>query len=134
MINKLKYILFLLACNMLSIVKADTYVPNGNDPSHNIGAHTVTTQPAFQSSSYYNGSYTVPFAADEIEVGANNPYRSSSMSGPQQAPPWMPGGEGNNPDYPSVGPETPIGDGIWMMLLCALVYVGIRVYKRRKTA
>lgn len=83
-------------------------------------------QSSFQSSSYYNNTYTVPFAAENIDVSSNNPY-SSTPSGRRNAPPTA---TGQHPDFPDV----PLGDGIWFLLICALGAVLRITFKRTEKA
>ena len=90
-------------------------------------------QSSFQSSSYYNNTYTVPFAAESMEIGSNDPYASSSpsnISGRKNAWGWTEGGEENNP----TGPSIPLGDGIWFLLICALGAVLRITFKRTEKA
>lgn len=84
-------------------------------------------QSSFQSSSYYNNTYTVPFAAENIDVSSNNPY-SSTPSGRRNAGP--PTATGQHPDFPDV----PLGDGIWFLLICALGVVLRITFKRTEKA
>lgn len=89
-------------------------------------------QSSFQSSSYYNNTYTVPFAAENIDVSGNNPYASSSSttpSGRRNVVPVIPGGT-PIPDFPNV----PLGDGIWFLLICALGAVLRITFKRTEKA
>ena len=81
---------------------------------------------SFQSSSYYNNTYTVPFAAENIDVSSNNPY-SSELSGRRNTPPDT---TGPHPDPPTI----PLGDGIWFLLICALGAVLRITFKRTAKA
>lgn len=83
-------------------------------------------QSSFQSSSYYNNTYTVPFAAENIDVSGNNPY-SSTPSGRRNAPPPA---TGPHPDLPAI----PLGNGIWFLLICALGAVLRITFKRTEKA
>lgn len=92
-------------------------------------------QSSFQSSSYYNNTYTVPFAAESMEIGSNDPYASSSpsnISGRKNAdnPFWTGGGDENKPE----GPSIPLGNGIWFLLICALGAVLRITFKRTEKA
>lgn len=89
-------------------------------------------QSSFQSSSYYNNTYTVPFAAENINVSNNDPYASSSSttpSGRRNVAPGIPEGT-LPPDFPGV----PLGDGIWFLLICALGAVLRITFKRTEKA
>lgn len=88
-------------------------------------------QSSFQSSSYYNNTYTVPFAAENINVSNNDPYASSSSttpSGRRNAGP--PTATGQHPDLPTI----PLGEGIWFLLICALGAVLRITFKRTEKA
>ena len=90
-------------------------------------------QSSFQSSSYYNNTYTVPFAAESMEIGSNDPYASSSpsnISGRKNAWGWTEGGQENQPE----GPSIPLGNGIWFLLICALGVVLRITFKRTEKA
>ena len=86
-------------------------------------------QSSFQSSSYYNNTYTVPFAAENIDVSGNNQYSSTPSgrrnAGAPQIPPGTP-----PPDFPKV----PLGEGIWFLLICALGAVLRITFKRTEKA
>lgn len=90
-------------------------------------------QSSFQSSSYYNNTYTVPFAAENINVSNNDPYASSSSTTPSgrrnAGAPVIPGGT-PIPDFP----DFPLGDGIWFLLICALGAVLRITFKRTEKA
>ena len=92
-------------------------------------------QSSFQSSSYYNNTYTVPFAAESMDIGSNDPYASSSpsiISGRKNAdnPFWTEGGQENQPE----GPTIPLGDGMWFLLFCAVGVVLRITFKRTAKA
>lgn len=91
-------------------------------------------QSSFQSSSYYNNTYTVPFAAENINVSNNNPY-SSEPSGRRNAAPEAPE---PFPDLPGGLPgndnNQPLGDGMWFLLFCALGAVLRITFKRTEKA
>lgn len=87
-------------------------------------------QSSFQSSSYYNNTYTVPFAAENMEIGSNNPYASSSSTTPSGRRNAPPNATGPFPDTPSI----PLGDGIWFLLICALGVVLRITFKRTEKA
>ena len=83
-------------------------------------------QSSFQSSSYYNNTYTIPFAAENIDVSSNNPY-SSEPSGRRNAPPTT---TGPHPDPPAILH----GEGIWFLLICVLGAVLRITFKRTEKA
>ena len=88
-------------------------------------------QSSFQSSSYYNNTYTVPFAAENMDINSSNPYASSpEPSGRRNA---APGAPGPFPDLPGFG-DQPLGDGIWFLLICALGAVLRITFKRTEKA
>ena len=83
-------------------------------------------QSSFQSSSYYNNTYTVPFAAESMEIGSSDPYYTAAPSGRRNAPPTV---SGPAPDI-----TIPLGDGIWFLLICALGAVLRITFKRTAKA
>lgn len=88
-------------------------------------------QSSFQSSSYYNNTYTVPFAAENINVSNNDPYASSSSTTPSgRRNAGAPDVTGPPPPPPSI----PLGDGIWFLLICALGVVLRITFKRTEKA
>ena len=102
-----------------------------------IGSNMPAQQSSFQSSSYYNNTYTVPFAAENVEIGSNDPYASSAPSGRRNAPPEAPS---PFPDTPGVGNDSgddnnqPLGDGMWFLLFCAVGVVLRITFKRTAKA
>ena len=114
-------ILFFFAWIFTANIQAqiDYTTQSGGFYQPTVGSDIPMQQSSFQSSSYYNNTYTVPFAAESIEIGSNDPYASSSpsnISGRKNGWGWTEGGEENNP----TGPSIPLGDGIWFLLICAL--------------
>lgn len=93
-----------------------------------IGSNMPAQQSSFQSSSYYNNTYTVPFAAENVEIGSNDPYASSAPSGRRNAPPIISG------DKPPTMPTIPLGDGMWFLLFCAVGVVLRITFKRTAKA
>ena len=101
-----------------------------------IGSNMPAQQSSFQSSSYYNNTYTVPFAAESMEIGSSNPYNDNSsndptkVSGRKNGWGWTEGGQENQPE----GPTIPLGDGMWFLLICALGAVLRITFKRIEKA
>jgi hypothetical protein len=88
-------------------------------------------QSSFQSSSYYNNTYTVPFAAENINVSNNDPYASSSSTTPSgRRNAGAPDVTGPPPPLPSF----PLGDGMWFLLFCAVGAVLRITFKRTEKA
>ena len=131
-------ILFFLAWILTPNIYAQyEYPTQGNDFYQPTMSSDINTQTTFQSASatYYNNTYTVPFAAESMEIGSNDPYASSSpsnISGRKNAdnPFWTDGGNENKPE----GPSIPLGDGIWFLLICALGAVLRITFKRTAKA
>ena len=125
-------ILFFLAWILTPNIYAQyEYPTQGNDFYQPTMSSDINTQTTFQSASatYYNNTYTVPFAAENMEIGSTNPYSNSSTpSGRRNAPPTVPG----NPEFPEV--PVPLGDGIWFLLICALGAVLRITFKRTEKA
>lgn len=96
-------------------------------------------QSSFQSSSYYNNTHTVPFAAENINVSNNDPYASSSSTTPSGRRNVAPGIQPGTlpPDFPGGLPgnnNQPLGDGMWFLLICALGAVLRITFKRTAKA
>ena len=130
-------ILFFLAWILTPNIYAQyEYPTQGNDFYQPTMSSDINTQTTFQSASatYYNNTYTVPFAAENMEIGSTNPYGSSSSTprGRQNAGGWgwTEGGDENKPE----GPSIPLGEGIWFLLICALGAVLRIAYKRTAKA
>lgn len=122
-------ILFFFAWIFIPNIYAQVdYAPQGGElyqPA--IGSNMPAQQSSFQSSSYYNNTYTVPFAAENVEIGSNDPYASSSApSGRRNAPPTVSG----KPTMPTI----PLGDGMWFLLFCAVGVVIRITFKRTAKA
>lgn len=128
-------ILFFLAWILTPNIYAQyEYPTQGNDFYQPTMSSDINTQSTFQSASatYYNNTYTVPFAAENMEIGSTNPYGSSSSTtkGRQNSWGWTEGGDENKPE----GPSIPLGDGIWFLLICALGVVLRITFKRTAKA
>lgn len=91
-----------------------------------ISSNMPMQQSSFQSSSYYNNTYTVPFAAESMEIGSSDPYYTAEPTGRRNAPPAV---SGPAPDI-----TIPLGDGIWFLLICALGAVLRITFKRTEKA
>lgn len=126
-------ILVLLAVSAVFSVSAQVYhVPEQNGYDQRVSTMPTTQEfrstSSYQSNSSLSGNYTVPFAAgDAAEIGASSP-----TGGPRKAPPSVPGGEENKPDPP--GWDQPLGDGVAILLLAALLYAFLIIRRRRATA
>lgn len=126
-------ILVLLAVSAVFSVSAQVYhVPEQNGYDQRVSTMPNTQEfrstSSYQSNSSLSGNYTVPFAAgDAAEIGASSP-----TGGPRKAPPSVPGGEENKPDPP--GWDQPLGDGVAILLLAALLYAFLIIRRRRATA
>lgn len=128
-------ILFFLAWILTPNIYAQyEYPTQGNDFYQPTMSSDINTQATFQSASatYYNNTYTVPFAAENMEIGSTNPYGSSysTTKGRQNSWGWTEGGNENKPE----GPSIPLGEGIWFLLICALGAVLRIAYKRTAKA
>lgn len=126
-------ILVLLAVSAVFSASAQVYhVPEQNGYDQRVSTMPTTQEfrstSSYQSNSSLSGNYTVPFAAgDAAEIGASSP-----TGGPRKAPPSVPGGEENKPDPP--GWDQPLGDGVAILLLAALLYAFLIIRRRRATA
>ena len=126
-------ILVLLAVSAVFSASAQVYhVPEQNGYDQRVSTMPTTQEfrstSSYQSNSSLSGNYTVPFAAgDAAEIGASSP-----TGGPRKAPPSVPGGEENKPDPP--GWDQPLGDGVAILVLAALLYAFLIIRRRRATA
>lgn len=94
-------------------------------------------QSSFQSSYYYNNTYTVPFSAENMEIGSNDPYASSSSTTPSGRRNAPPGATEPFPDLPGIpgnDNDQPLGDGMWFLLFCAVGVVLRITFKRTEKA
>lgn len=122
-------ILFFLAWILTPNIYAQyEYPTQGNDFYQPTMSSDINTQSTFQSASatYYNNTYTVPFAAENMEIGSTNPYASSAPSGRRNAPPTVSG----EPTMPTI----PLGDGMWFLLFCAVGVILRITFKRTAKA
>ena len=124
-------ILFFFAWIFTANIQAqiDYTTQSGGFYQPTVGSDIPMQQSSFQSSSYYNNTYTVPFAAESIEIGSSDPYytpSSSAPSGRRNAPPTV---SGPAPDI-----TIPLGNGIWFLLICALGAVLRITFKRTEKA
>lgn len=133
-------ILFFLAWILTPNIYAQyEYPTQGNDFYQPTMSSDINTQTTFQSASatYYN-NYTVPFAAENMEIGSNDPYASSSSttpSGRRNAPPGVTGPPSDFPGgLPGNDNNQPLGDGMWFLLFCALGAVLRIAFKRTEKA
>lgn len=125
-------VLFFFAWIFITNIHAQIDYPAQNSEFYQpaMSSDMPMQQSSFQSSSYYNNTYTVPFAAENINVSNNDPYASSSSttpSGRRNAPSTVTG-----PPPPT--PTFPLGDGIWFLLICALGAVLRITFKRTEKA
>ena len=102
--------------------------------------HKVATKPyEFQSTSTMAGSgSSLPLSArNGFTVGADSPEDNSSSTGAARGPRRISGSgsstEGNEAEESHDPQETPIGDGMWVMLLMAAGYVGWMMRRRKCT-
>jgi hypothetical protein len=129
-------ILFFLAWILTPNIYAQyEYPTQGNDIYQPTMSSDINTQATFQSASatYYNNTYTVPFAAEDMEIGSTNPYSNSSTpSGRRNVPPGV---TGPPSDFPGGLPgNQPLGDGMWFLLFCAVGVVLRITFKRTEKA
>jgi len=99
--------------------------------------HQVATEQfEFQSTSTMAGSGSnLPIAArNGLKIGANSPddYSSNEAHGPRRIGGSGSGTEGNDAEESHDPQETPVGDGMWVLLLMAVGYAMCR--KRRTLA
>ena len=104
-----------------------------------VNAQSLAQQPTteFHSTSSMVGSgSTLPQA---VQTGAyttydvNNGTTRSNKAGIRTAGPGQTGGDGQPPEREDPY-YTPIGDGVWVLLLCAAVFSGIIAFRRKRQA
>lgn len=131
--KKISILLLFFTWMLIPNIHAQYSTPNSGFYQPAVGSDMPTQQSSFQSSSYYNNTYTVPFAAENVEIGSNDPYASSAPSGRRNAPPEAPS---PFPDTPGVDNDSgndnnqPLGDGMWFLLFCAVGVVLRITFKR----
>lgn len=119
-------ILFLLAWILTANIHAEiNYIQSGDLYHHAMSGENPAQEKLFQSSSYYNNNYTIPFAADKIEIGGGSPYigtSPSNISGRRNAGELPPGFWIDPEDTPEGPSIVPLSEGMWFMLLCIFGY------------
>ena len=129
--KKISILLLFFTWMLIPNIHAQYSTPNSGFYQPAVGSDMPTQQSSFQSSSYYNNTYTVPFAAENVEIGSNDPYASSAPSGRRNAPPTVSG----TPTMPGGLPgNQPLGDGMWFLLFCAVGVVLRITFKRTEKA
>lgn len=94
-------------------------------------------QAGFNSVMIYENNYTGSYAFDNLpDIGAPSvpiSINGRSLLGPggPGGPGWIPGGEENKPDNPNI--SYPIGDGTWVLLACAMLFVMFRMVLSKRT-
>lgn len=137
-----RYVLdIVLLCGLLLPTYAQTTSPNVPLPYQNqkqeifngqqYGTYSPISVPntVFQSTASGMGEYTIPIAVQDLSnVGvAVEPTTKSRLYGP----PIKDGNE-EGPDLPGIVDPTPIGDGIWFLLACAVMMVAFRTWQLRQ--
>ena len=101
------------------VATAQTFTPTKIDNP------TIQSQQIMQPGAAYEGTVYEPFSnttpSEQSEVGAS--YAPSSKPGPRRSL--------------IVGPEdpagpSPLGDGVWPLLLCAAVFCGVIALRRKR--
>ena len=77
----------------------------------------------------YNGTVYEPF-------GSTTPSEQSTVGSSQNGPAYSPGGPNRFPKPGETGQseESPIGDAMWPMLICAAVFCGVIALRRKRSA
>lgn len=135
--KKISILLLFFTWMLIPNIHAQYSTPNSGFYQPAVGSDMPTQQSSFQSSSYYNNTYTVPFAAENVEIGSNDPYASSAPSGRRNAPPEVTGPFIDPPGgLPGSGNDNnqPLGDGMWFLLFCAVGVVLRITFKRTAKA
>lgn len=132
--KKISILLLFFTWMLIPNIHAQYSTPNSGFYQPAVDSDMPTQQSSFQSSSYYNNTYTVPFAAENMDINSSNPYASSAPSGRRNVAPVIPG-ETPPPDFPGGFPgNQPLGDGMWFLLFCAVGVVLRITFKRTAKA
>lgn len=137
--KKISILLLFFTWMLIPNIHAQYSTPNSGFYQPAVGSDMPTQQSSFQSSSYYNNTYTVPFAAENMDINSSNPYASSpAPSGRRNAgAPEVTGPFPNTPGgLPGSGNDNnqPLGDGMWFLLFCAVGVVLRITFKRTAKA
>ena len=105
------------------VATAQTFTPTKIDNP------TIQSQQIMQPGAAYEGTVYEPFSnttpSEQNEVGAD--YSPASRPGVQSRRGLIGG-----PEDPA-GPS-PLGDGVWPLLLCAVVFCGVIALRRKRSA
>lgn len=134
--NAMKNILIVMTMLVLPLVSSNAQFKTSENKQ--AFEHQVATEQfEFQSTSTMAGSgSTLPIAArNGLTIGANSPEDDPSTYVTRR--PRRIGGsgsdtEGNEAEESHDPQETPVGDGMWVMMLLAVWYAGWMMYRRRK--
>lgn len=88
------------------------------------GSHTATANSTMSST-----IGTSPYASTIYAVGAESPSGSAPAGGPHKAGIGGPGQTGTGGNEPVI---TPIGDGLWVLLVLAAAYAVFTAVRRRR--
>lgn len=97
---------------------------------------TQISSAAFTTTTMQAGAYTMPFAASDLSLEA---IGADSPSGPRKAPGpgGLPGGggwiTGDGKQEDVSGNIGPVGDGTWVLLACAMLFVLFRLVLSKRT-
>lgn len=97
---------------------------------------TQISSAAFTTTTIQAGAYTMPFAASDLSLEA---IGADSPSGPRKAPgpSGLPGGggwiTGDGKQEDVSGNIGPVGDGTWVFLACAMLFVLFRLVLSKRT-
>jgi hypothetical protein len=131
--NAMKNILIVMTMLVLPLVSSKAQFKTSENKQA-FEHHVATEQFEFQSTSTMAGSgSTLPIAArNGLTIGANSPddYSSSGGAhGPRRIGGSGSGTGGNEAEESHDPQETPVGDGVWVMMLLAVGYAWYRKWR-----
>ena len=115
-----------------------TYRSGYTQPSYDVTTNTILPAIGFQSTSIYSSQWIVQENSMLNNDGSVNTeaYMGNTNNAPRKAPGGGSSPGGNGPGTPggNLDPTTqqPLGDVLFPLMLMAMAYVVIRVYRRRK--
>ena len=98
-----------------------------------VSAQTLAQQPSneFQSTSTMSGSGSAYSANPTLNTDGTATYQGASYSPKRPGPIRKVDWEGEKPNLPS---DSPLGDAVWPLLLCAAVFCGVIALRRKRSA
>lgn len=127
----LAFLLFLVTAPIMALDK--TYPVFGGEASL---PQTQISSAAFTTTTMQAGAYTMPFAASDLSleaIGADSPSgprKASNQGGLPGGGGWITG-DGTQEDVR--GEISPVGDGTWVLIGCAMLFAMLRLVLSKRT-